>query len=93
MKSSITARLESLPTHPAAVNSNNLSRHITTSLTSQKHNHALEILGFTPSTSRDSSHNAGIAVGIVDERNVHVRVNVAGCDGINVDALGDPLVR
>lgn len=85
-------RFPGLPAHPATVHGNEFSRDVATGTASQKDDHALEVLRLAPSSGRDPSHDAGIAVGIVDQRNIHVGINVSGSNGVDIDALGHPLV-
>lgn len=88
----INYKIPGLPTHPATVDGNQFARNVAAGTTGQEDNHTLEVLRFAPPAGGNTSHDTGVAIGIVDQRNIHVGINVAGSNGIDVDALGHPLV-
>lgn len=82
-----------LSSHPATIHADNLSRDVGTCCTSEEDHYSLEVLRFPPSASRDSGHDTRVAVLVIDQSDVHIRVDVAGRDRIDGDALGYPLIR
>lgn len=66
--------------------------YIAARLTRQVHRRALEVLGRPPSARRDSTTDARQPLRVVQQRSVHVRLNVSGRNGVDGDALGRPLV-
>ena len=85
-------QLIGLPSQPATIDAKNFTRNITAGLTCQKHDRALEVLRLPPSTSGNSRHDAGVAVTVIDQSNVHVGVDVSGGHRVDIDALGRPFV-
>lgn len=81
-----------LPTHPATINGYHLTRNVAAGATSQEDNRAHKVLGFAPPTGRNTRHDPGTAVGVVDEGDIHIGVNVARGNRVHIDSLGDPLV-
>lgn len=81
-----------LPPHPTPINSNNLPTHIGTSPTREPNDGALEIVRVTPPAHGDPLEDLPGAGLVVDQGLVHVRLDVAWGDGVDVDALAGPLV-
>jgi hypothetical protein len=81
-----------LPTHPPTINSKNLATNIPTRPTRQKHNTTLEVIRVPPAPSRDSRQDALRPLLVVYQRRVHLSRDIAGCDSVDADTLGSPLV-
>lgn len=69
-----------------------MSTHIATRLARQVHRRSLEVLGRPPSARGNSSTNARQPLRVVQQRRVHVCLDVSGRNGVDRDALGRPLV-
>src|SRR4051812_20834547 len=81
-----------LPSHPPAIHKQYMPTNIRTGPTGKIDGRPLEVLGTPPATGRDSGRDARQPLRVVEQRRVHVRLDVAGRDGIDRDALGRPLV-
>lgn len=53
---------------------------------------SLEILGFTPSTGRDSTHYCSRTLGVIPQGFCVVSIDISRCNGIDVDPPPSPLV-
>lgn len=84
--------LHALSAHPATVHDQHMAANIGARPRRKVHRCALEVFRGAPAASRDSSANASQSLGVVEQGCVHVRLNVAGSNGVNRDALGRPLV-
>lgn len=82
----------SLPAHPPTIHHQSMSAHIATRLTRQVHRGSLKIFGRSPSARGDSSTDACQSLRVVQQRSVHLCLNVSRRNGIDCDALGCPLV-
>lgn len=85
-------RFRRLPAHPATINSQDVTADIGTRLAGQIHGGALKVIRRTPSPGGDSRADAGQSLRVVEQRRVHLRLNVARRNRIHRDALGRPLV-
>jgi len=81
-----------LPSHPPSIHNHRMPAHIRTRLTRQEHRRAPEVLGRAPPPGRDPLADAGQPLRVAQQRRVHVRLDVAGRDGVDRDPPGRPLV-
>lgn len=81
-----------LPSKPTSINNQDVTRNVGTGSAGQVDGCTLKVLGRAPSARWDTGADAGQPLRVVQERRVHVRVNVARSNGVDCDTLGCPLV-
>lgn len=69
-----------------------MSTYISTRLARQIHRRSLKVLGRPPSARGNSRADARQPLRIIQQRRVHVRLNVSRRNGVDRDALGRPLI-
>ena len=69
-----------------------LATYILTSATGKEDRRACKVVWVAPTTCGDAGRDLLGADGVGEEGLVHVRIDVAGDDGIDVDVVGGPLV-
>lgn len=69
-----------------------MSTYIPTRLARQVHRRTLKVLGRPPSARGDSRTDARQPLRVIQQRRVHVRLNVSRRNGVDRDALGRPFV-
>ena len=75
-----------------AIDDEQLATNVLTSATGKKDSRACKVLWVAPTTGGDTGGDLLGADGVGEEGLVHVRGDVAGDDGIDVDVVGGPLV-
>lgn len=81
-----------LPTHPTAVDDQRVAADVAARPARQVDRRALEVVRAAPSSRGDAGADARQALGVVQQRRVHVRLDVSGGDGVDRDALGRPFI-
>lgn len=69
-----------------------MATYIATRLAGQIHRRSLKVLGRAPSARGNSRADARQPLRVVQQRRVHVRLDVSRRNGVDRDALGRPLV-
>lgn len=69
-----------------------MSTYISTRLARQIHRRSLKVLGRPPSARGNSRADACQPLRVIQQRRVHVRLNVSRRNGVDRDALGRPLI-
>src|SRR3989441_12114388 len=82
-----------LTAHPAAVHHQNVAVNIVARRGAEKDSRAGQIAGLAPPADGDALENLAAALRVVAQRRRIVRGHIARRDGVDVDALGCPLVR
>lgn len=81
-----------LPAHPATINRQNMTANIRTRFTSKVHRRPLEILRRTPSSRRNTRANASQTLRVIQQRSIHLRLNVPRRNSVDSNTLGRPLI-
>src|SRR4029079_4675036 len=79
--------------HPAAVDRDDLARHVRARGRGEVDERRGEVVGRAPAACRDAVEHLLVADGIVAQALVEVGRDVAGGDGVHADAVRCPLVR
>lgn len=80
------------PAHPAAVDNEHMAADVCAGSTGQVHGRTFKVLGRAPAAGGDAGADAGEALRVAEQGRVHLRLNIAGRDGVDGDALAGPLV-